>query len=134
MKTVQCPCGRELRPCNLGRHMKARHLAVPVETDFGHLLVQPVWPIRIGKGTDRRYDEVLPRGEGPHRFRIYRLRAGELQPVATCPEEAAVGTALVRLHGEREFEGDDSVGVLDTITDPGHWIVNPFTLGRRSDA
>jgi hypothetical protein len=88
-------------------------------------------PIRVGKDRDRRYDEVFPRGEGKYRFRIYRLRAGDLDLIAAAPDAACMGDALLRLYSEGEFIGDDSVGVLDTSEDPGHWIVHPFTLGRK---
>jgi len=88
-------------------------------------------PIKLGVKKDRRYDEVAPRGDGEDRFRIYRLRAGDLQLLATVQTAEAIGTALVTLHDDGEWVGDDSVGVLDTKTDPGHWIVSPWTLGRR---
>jgi hypothetical protein len=42
-----------------------------------------------------------------------------------------MGQELADLHEFGEFVGDDSVGVLDTAEDPGHWIVSPWTLGRR---
>lgn len=101
------------------------------KAEYGTRILEPVNPIRIGKGSDRRYDENVPRGEGKYRFRIYRLRAGELQLVAAAPDAQAMGLALATLHGEHEFMGDDSVGVLDTIVDPGHWVVHPYTLGRK---
>lgn len=88
-------------------------------------------PIRQGKDRDRRYDDVFPRGIGPYRFRVYRLRAGQLDLIAAAPEPGDMGDALFRLYSEGEFIGDDSVGVLDTAEDPGHWVVSPFTLGRR---
>lgn len=88
-------------------------------------------PIRQGKDRDRRYDAIFPRGVGKFRYRIYRLRAGELDLVAAAPEAADMGVGLVELNKDGEFIGDDSVGVLDTAEDPGHWIVHPFTLGRK---
>jgi hypothetical protein len=132
MKVVKCPdgCGRKLRPCNVARHRKAQHtprLSRPRYTK----IQPPTVPIRLGKDTDRRYDEVLPRGEGPHRYRIYRLRAGELEIVASAPDAECMGYALAHLAGEGEFTTDDSAGILDTATDPGHWCVNPWALGRR---
>lgn len=130
MKTIPCPCGRAVRPCNLARHMRARHTPDIEETDFGAVVIPPANPIKQGRGKDRRHDDLLPRGEGPHRFRIYRLRAGDLEVMATAATEEKLGIGLVRLHSQRKFVGDDSVGVLDTKDDPGHWIVNPFTLGR----
>ena len=132
MKTVECKCGRSVRPCNYHRHMQAQHVPTVVEVEWGAVVLTPPNPIRIGKGKDRRYDEVLPRGEGPHRYRIYRVRAGDLQIVATAPDAESMGRGLAQMHEEHEFIADDSVGVLDTIVDPGHWVVNPWTLGRKS--
>lgn len=125
-----CPdCGRKLRPCNLARHRRT-HLPTPQPRDYGTKWMQPRRPIRHGKLRDRRYDEVAPRGFGPHRFRIYRLRGGQLQLLATCPEPEDMGYALFKLDGEGEWVGDDSTGVLDTADEPGHWVVHPYTLGR----
>lgn len=132
MKQRACPeCGRRVRPSNLERHRRAQHLPRGRKTTYGHRFTPPAIPIRVGKERDRRYDEHIPRGEGDHRFRIYRLRTGELQVVASAPLPEDMGVALVILHSENEFDIDDSVGVLDTLVDPGHWIVNPWTLGRR---
>lgn len=130
---ITCPdCERPLRPCNLARHRRAQHLPKNKDAVYGEKYLPPPKPIRRGKKTDRRYDEIAPRGIGPQRYRLYRLRAGDLQLLATAEDGEAVGLALVTLHDEGEFSGsDDSVGILDTATDPGHWIVNPFTLGRR---
>lgn len=83
------------------------------------------------KSDDRRYDEIAPRGEGPERYRVYRLRAGELELLATAPSAECMGLALATLHSEGEFITDDSVGVLDTAPEPGKWVVNPYSLGRR---
>lgn len=132
MKTVECGCGRILRPCNLARHVRARHAPSIEEREFGAMVMAPANPIRIGKRHDRRYDDFVPRGEGPHRYRIYRLRAGDLELLATAPLAENMGLALKTLHEEGEFIGDDSVGILDTIEDPGHWVANPFTLGRKA--
>ena len=85
----------------------------------------------MGAEKDRRYDEHVPRGFGPHQFRIYRLRGGELELIASCGQASDMGMALAQLYAEGEFIIDDSVGVLDTSADPGDWIVNPFALGRR---
>lgn len=132
MKTIPCPdCGIAVRPCNMNRHRRAWHQPRAEKTPYGTRLALPAMPIRVGKAADRRYDKTVPRGEGPYRYRIYRLRAGDLQLVHATPRASTMGRALVRLHAQGEFVGDDSVGVLDTITDPGVWIVNPFTLGRR---
>lgn len=132
MKTRECPeCGRHIRPSNIARHRKARHTPRPRPTSYGHKFSVPAIPITVGKDKDRRYDDHVERGPGPHRYRIYRLRAGDLQLIASAPDPACMGVALVTLHNEGEFIVDDSVGVLDTIEDPGHWVVHPFALGRR---
>lgn len=126
-----CPdCNRNIKPSNLQRHRRTQHLPQPRSTTYGTRYTRPSEPI-VGKGKDRRYDEFIPRGEGRHRFRIYRLRAGELELMHSCSAAEEVGTALFELHFEGEVKGDDSMGVLDTKTEPGHWIVNPFTLGRK---
>lgn len=133
MKTVACPdCGRTIRPSNLARHRKAYHLPRAERTPYGTALKLPAMPIKVGRKKDRRYDDEVPRGEGPNRFRLYRLRAGDLQLIHAVATPRDLGEALVRLHARGEFVGDDSVGVLDTITEPGSWIISPFTLGRRS--
>lgn len=127
-----CPdCKQRIRPCNMARHRKARHTPQRGRTIYGSKFSIPSMPIRLGKKKDRRYDEVVPRGEGKDRFRIYRLRAGDLQLLASTSTPEGMGLALATLHDEGEWVGDDSVGVLDTATDPGHWIVSPWTLGRR---
>lgn len=134
IKQIPCSdCGQKIRPSNLARHRKARHLPKPTTTAYGTKFESPSKPIRVQRASDRRYDEAYPRGVGPYRYRIYRLRAGELDLVAAAPEAADMGEGLVRLHSEGEFVGDDSVGVLDTKDDPGHWVVSPFTLGRRKE-
>lgn len=78
------------------------------------------------------HDDVYPRGRGPHRFRIYRVRHGEREVLATTQRASWVLPAIVRLidEGDIEYGKDDSVGVLDTVTDPGKWIIHPYTLGR----
>lgn len=132
MKRVACPeCGRHVRPSNLARHRRAQHTPRGTPAKYGHKFRPPALPISVGKEKDRRYDDIVERGEGDHRYRIYRLREGELQLVATAPNAGGMGLGLVTLHAEGEFEIDDSVGVLDTLEDPGHWVVSPFTLGRR---
>lgn len=134
MTLIPCPeCDRELRPCNLARHRKT-HAPRKTKTTYGGKYKPATKPIRLGKKKDRRYDDFVPRGMGPERYRLYRLRAGDLQLLATAANAQAIGLALVTLHGEEEFAGgDDSVGILDTATEPGHWIVSPFTLGRRRE-
>lgn len=102
--------------------------------DWGHKCQPATRPIRLGSERDRRYDEHVPRGVGAHRYRIYRLRAGELHLVATAPEPEHLGVALVICDEEGEWDQvDDSVGALDTAREPGHWVINPFTLGRRQE-
>lgn len=126
-----CPdCGIQVRPSNLRRHRRARHFPRAVATSWGTRYTVPAVPIKANKD-DRRYDEIAPRGEGPHRYRIYRLRAGELELLATAPDAECMGLGVVTLHAEGEFISDDSVGVLDTSTEPGHWVVHPFALGRK---
>lgn len=131
MNTYPCPeCGRRVRPSNLARHRRT-HLPRASKAEYGHKFDKPALPITLGKEKDRRYDEHVPRGEGDHRYRIYRLRAGDLELVSTAPTAGGMGLALVTNHAEGEFIGDDSVGVLDTLVDPGHWVVSPWTLGRK---
>lgn len=133
MKTLPCPdCGKTIRPCNMGRHRRAKHLPKVVESVYGTRYSVPAMPIRVGKDRSRRHDEIAPRGKGPYRYRIYRLRGGDLQLVSAVATAERMGKELADLHQYGEFVGDDSVGVLDTIEDPGHWIVSPFTLGRRT--
>lgn len=65
-------------------------------------------------------------------YRIYRVPAsGELQEVAETPTKEGVGTALVTLGEEGEFEGC-TVGVMHKPFDdkPGVWIANPFPPSR----
>lgn len=127
-----CPdCKQKIRPCNMARHRRARHTPMQGLTVYGSKFSIPSMPIRVGKSKDRRYDELAPRGEGPNRYRIYRLRAGELELLATTATPQGMGLALATLHEDGEWVGDDAAGVLDTATDPGHWIVSPWTLGRR---
>jgi len=80
--------------------------------------------------------DIDPRDQGPEaereryrqRYRIYAVRDGESRLMATTPDEGGIGTALVTLAEEGEFE-DAAVGVLDTKGAPrgsGVWIVNPY--------
>lgn len=132
MKRLPCPeCGKTIRPSNMARHRRARHLPKAVDSVYGTRYRLPAMPIRVGANRDRRHDEIAPRGDGPWRYRIYRLRGGDLQLISAVPTAEAMGKELTDLHAYGEFVGDDSVGVLDTIEDPGHWIVSPWTLGRR---
>lgn len=131
MKTLPCPdCGKTIRPCNMARHRRAQHLPKARVSAYGTSYEQPAKPIRLGSKKARRHDDVAPRGIGPYRYRIYRLRAGDLQLLVAVPNPSTMGRALVELHEKGAFEGDDSVGVLDTRDEPGHWVVSPFTLGR----
>jgi hypothetical protein len=127
-----CPeCGRKIRPSNLERHRRAQHMPKPRPRKFGRQFAQPAIPITIGAEQDRRYDEIAPRGVGPECMRIYRLRAGELQLLATGESPEAAGLAIYTLWSEGEFGIDDSVGWLNTATEPGHWCISPWALGRR---
>lgn len=138
MKTVKCvDCGSRVRPCNLARHRRS-HLPIPEErlTVSDHKSVPFVYyhpakrPLLQYRTHDTRYDELVPRGHTPTRFRIYRLRGGELQLLAAAATPCAFGVVLFELKREREFLADDAVGVLDTAEEPGGWIVHPFALGR----
>lgn len=131
MKTIACSaCGRKVRPCNLERHMRT-HYPVPQNAGWGTRWLSAKRPLKRGSNQDRLYDEVVPRGEGPHRFRLYRMRAGELDLLATVESPPAVGVGLYYLDQDGEFVTDDATGVLDTLEDPGHWLVHPYALGRR---
>ncbi|GIV03645.1 MAG: hypothetical protein KatS3mg015_2475 [Fimbriimonadales bacterium] len=100
------------------------------------------------------WDEVSGRGDARQRFRIYRLcqcplcggeravdgvRCPECQGegrarqlLATVATEEAVGTAIVTLGREGEFE-DCPVGVLDTLGEPGkRWIIKPWLPSPRN--
>lgn len=101
-------------------------------TQAGHYIYfgQPKRPLLQYRTHDTRYDEIAPRGEGPYRFRIYRLRGGELQLLAAAATPIDFGMALFNLKERGEFIPDDATGVLDTADEPGGWIVHPFALGR----
>lgn len=137
-KPVSCPdCGSRVRPCNLARHRQS-HIPEPVTWS----VVEEGWvveytflfpakrPLVQYRTRDHRYDEAFPRGEGPYRVRIYRLRGGELQMIALASSASSAGVALFDLYAQGAFIKDDSVGVLDTMSEPGDWIVHPFALGR----
>lgn len=140
MTTVACPeCDRQVRPCNLERHRRTHYptRGGTIRLRRGNTTVYTGqrWlpakrPIARTNTKDRLYDEVVPRGEGPHRFRIYRMRAGELDLLATAEDPPSVGVALYHLDQDGEFVTDDATGVLDTLSDPGHWLVHPYALGR----
>ena len=126
-----CPeCGEKQRPCNLERHRRTHFPVRKAETFQVTRWLPAKRPITRSKANDRLYDKIVPRGEGPDRFRIYRMRAGELDLLATAPDPPSYGVALYYLDQDGEFVPDDATGVLDTIEDPGHWVVHPFALGR----
>jgi hypothetical protein len=125
---VKCPCGREIRPCNFERHFRAQHLphVVPNGYALGHSIEPARIPVDLKNGSRRRYDAAIPRGMGLHRFRIYRLQGErDLVPVGTAPSDSALGRTLVYLSGRGAF-ADGRPGVLDTLDDPGKWVVNPW--------
>jgi hypothetical protein len=131
-RLIQCPdCPRKVRPCNLERHQRQHEPQAEIYhlgfTKFG----PPKIPITLGRERDRRYDEYVPRGIGPYRYRIYRLRGGELGLLGAAPDPMAWGLAVTTWHVEGEFVVDDATGVLDTAEDPGDWVINPWALGRR---
>ena len=69
--------------------------------------------------------------DGEGEFRIYRVRSGYYpEIVATTDTKEGVGTTLITLGLEGEFEGC-TVGVMwrghDAAT--GEWIVNPYGKG-----
>lgn len=126
-----------MRGSNLARH-RMTHLPISElrRTEFGTYTYfrQARRPLLQSRRHETRYDEVSPRGHGPTRFRIYRLRGGELQLLAAAPSPQTFGLALVDLKARGEFIPDDATGVLDTAEDPGGWIVHPFALGRTRSA
>jgi hypothetical protein len=130
MKTIACPeCKRKVRPCNLRRH-EDTHMPKPIHRAWGTQFLQPRRPIMQSRHHDRRYDEIVPRGYGRYRFRIYRLRGGELQLLGAAETAGGFGQALYEMNREGEFIADDCTGVLDTACDPADWICHPFALGR----
>ena len=84
------------------------------------------------------WDEVSGRGDPQQRFRIYRLCPGdtEMELVATCETEAAVGVTLCTLGREGEFapeEGDCSIGILDTEGEVGKkWLIKPWLASPKN--
>ena len=132
MTTVTCPdCGNPgVRPCNLERHRRT-HAPIPEYRPQGYTFFrEPKRPLLQYRTHDRRYDEWFPRGLGLYRFRIYRLRGGELQLIAAAPTPEYFGVGLYDLHKRGEYIPDDATGVLDTLTEPGIWVIHPFALGR----
>lgn len=102
---------------------------------------EPTPPIRARKGRqafsqaeiERRATTipVIPY-EPDERYRIYARVDGELLLLATCPNPASVGVALVQLHEDCRAQGRrlsdlGRIGVLD-----GHaheWLVLPWDRG-----
>jgi len=126
---MTCPvCQREIRPCNLARHRRARHLPRAHPARYGRRFTQPEQPI-----LDRsmpRFDEVAPRGRENY-YRVYRLRGGDLQLLATAKTPSGFGMAIADLWKRGEFIVDDSTGVFDSVEET--WIMNPWNLGRRRE-
>lgn len=133
MKTLPCPdCGRAIRPCNMKRHRRGSHLPKFSPRSWGTEMKTAKVPLRVNRERrDRRYDDLIPRGEGPFRYRIYRLRAGDLQLIGTAETAEKFGEAIADFYERGEFIYDDAVGVLDTANDPGGWVIHPWALGRR---
>jgi hypothetical protein len=135
-KRSKCPdCGEKVRGSNLARHRRS-HMPTPErrladEVGKPYIFYAPARrPLLQYRTHDTRYDELAPRGHGDTRYRIYRLRGGELQLIAAAATPCSFGCALVDLKTRGEFISDDATGVLDTAEDPGGWIVHPFALGR----
>ena len=85
------------------------------------------------KALDELSWELVSGREDPQqRYRIYRLCPGDtdLQLIACCGTEEAVGVTICTLGREGEFdpdEGDCAIGILDALGDPGQrWIVRPW--------
>lgn len=71
---------------------------------------------------------VVPRDEA-NRYRLYSVGRSGMRLLATGPDGASIGTALVVLRAEGEFTEEDRVGILDTLAREdlgGRWIANPF--------
>ena len=136
-KRHKCPdCGEHVRGSNLERHRRS-HMPTPESRVSDEGIFSPYIyygpprrPILQHRTHDTRYDELAPRGRGYTRYRIYRLRGGELQLLAAAASPCSFGCALVDLKKQDEFIADDATGVLDTAEEPGGWIVHPFALGR----
>lgn len=64
-------------------------------------------------------------------YRIYVLRDGQPQLLGETSKDG-VGTALVTLFNDGEWNDDDRVGILfrEHEDETGIWIVNPFGVGR----
>lgn len=81
---------------------------------------------------DLEWDEFSGRNDPAQRYRIYRLCPGEteLELVATCGSEEAVGVTICTLAREGEFDpedGDCAIGILDLGGDRGRrWLIRPW--------
>lgn len=100
---------------------KYRLLNPPSQTELARLVDLPL----TGDWEGRRAE--VPRDE-THRYRIYRMVYDELDLLATATTSGDVGTAIVTLGLEGEFD-HSCVGILDTHgTDAakGTWVINPW--------
>jgi hypothetical protein len=73
--------------------------------------------------------ERYPYGE-LERFRIHLRRGKGLRLIATAEDPAALGTALIAIYQDGEIGEGDRVGILEAHrgpSQPGRWIVSPFT-------
>lgn len=71
--------------------------------------------------------DSVPR-DAEHRYRIYRVIAGESELVAAVANATEIGNKLLILGKEGQFK-ESCVGILDTYgTDSisGSWVINPF--------
>lgn len=90
--------------------------------------------------TERRYvteglnwDDFSGRGDPEQRYRIYcRTHEGELQLLATCGSEAAVGVTICTLGREHEFE-NCALGIIDEMGEKGQrWILRPWEASAKN--
>ena len=79
------------------------------------------------RNVDPDWDTFSGRGDPAQRFRIYcRTHEGDLQLIATCGSEEAVGVTICTLGREHEFD-DCALGILDDMGEKGSkWIVRPW--------
>lgn len=69
------------------------------------------------------------------RYRVYRAASAHMpqDEIAGCATKDAIGTMLVQLHADGEFNTNYGIGLLDTAGwargETGTWIINPY-LGR----
>ena len=78
---------------------------------------------------DLAWEDVAPRRQ-EERFRLYRVclpESTELELLATCATEEAVGVALCTLGREGEYADQCAFGILDTMGEVGKkWLVKPW--------